>query len=93
MCCVITSAIFIGPRIALLIWWLINPLLFKVAFSHWFWPLLLALFAPFTMIFFLVSWYMSPGISGLEWILIALGIFLDLSSYGGGGFNRKRALR
>ncbi|MDD3777517.1 MAG: hypothetical protein PHN32_07930 [Actinomycetota bacterium] len=90
MCCVISAAILIGPRIALLVWWLINPLLFAYAFHHWFWPLLFALFAPFTMIFYLLAWHMSPGVAGMEWLLIGLGVILDLSSYGGSRYSRHR---
>jgi hypothetical protein len=45
------------------------------------------------MIFFLISWYLSPGVGGFEWILIAIGIILDISSYTGGGYGSRRRLR
>ncbi|MGM0366098.1 MAG: hypothetical protein ACQEP5_06125 [Actinomycetota bacterium] len=90
MCCAITSFIIFGPRIGLIVWWLVDPLLFRSAFSTWIIPLIFALFAPFTMIFYMVSWYLGPGISGFEWLLIILGILLDISSYGGGYSSRQR---
>ncbi|MBN1298188.1 MAG: hypothetical protein JW997_00715 [Actinobacteria bacterium] len=94
MCCAITILILFGPRLALLVWWLISPGLFDAAFGLWLWPLLFSIFAPFTMIFYMISWYLSPGVSGLEWILIVIGIALDLSSHTGAGYrHRDRFLR
>ncbi len=90
MCCTVSVLLLFGPRLALLVWYLINPVLFKAAFSFWLWPVLFAVFAPFTMIFFMFGWYLSPGISGFEWILIIIGIFIDISSYGGGYRSRRR---
>ncbi len=89
MCCGIAIGALIGPRIGLLVWWLLNPGLFRDAFANWLLPLVFALFAPFTMIFFMISWYISPGISGFDWILIIIGIMLDISSYGGGYRSRR----
>ncbi len=90
MCCALTTLFFFGPRVALLVWWLIHPGLFRLAFNHWVLPLLFAIFAPYTMIFYIISWYLGPGISGFEWILIMVGIFLDITSYGGGYRSRRR---
>jgi len=89
MCCAVTIFILFGPRLALFIWWLISPGLFNAAFGIWIWPLIFALFAPCTMIFYMISWYLSPGIGGLEWILIAVGIALDISSYSGSGYRHR----
>ncbi len=90
MCCPIAAVIFFGPRIGLLVWWLMNPALFNLAFQNWILPLIFALFAPYTMIFYMVSWHLGPGIRGFEWVLIVLGILLDLSSYGGGYSSRRQ---
>jgi hypothetical protein len=89
MCCATTILILFGPRLAILAWWLINPGLFSAAFNFWIWPLLFAIFAPFTMIFYLFSWYLSPGIGGFEWVLIAIGIVLDISSHTGAGYRHR----
>ncbi|MHB1276012.1 MAG: hypothetical protein ACYC0D_09005 [Candidatus Humimicrobiaceae bacterium] len=94
MCCATTIFILFGPRLAILVWWIINPALFSSAFNTWIWPLLFAVFAPFTMIFFLIAWYLSPGISGFDWVLIAIGIVLDISSHTGAGYrHRDRFIR
>jgi hypothetical protein len=93
MCCIITSFIFFGPRVAILIWWLINPLRFNLAFTSWIWPLLFAVFAPFTMIMYLIAWSPGTGITGISWLWIGLGIFLDILSYTGGGVGNRRRFR
>jgi len=93
MCCATTIFILFGPRLAILVWWIINPALFGSAFNTWIWPLIFAVFAPFTMIFFLISWYLSPGISGFDWVLIAIGIFLDVSSHTGAGYRHRNRIR
>jgi len=90
MCCVIAVLIFFGPRLAILIWWLLNPFFYSRVFDTWIWPVLFAIFAPWTMIFFLISWLLGEGITGFEWLLIAIGIILDISSYTGGGFSSRR---
>jgi len=93
MCCAITVFILFGPRLALVVWWIVNSALFSSAFNTWIWPLLFALFAPFTMIFFMISWYLSPGISGFDWLLIAVGIALDISSHTGAGYRYRDRFR
>ena len=93
MCCATTIFILFGPRLAILVWWIINPGLFGSAFNTWIWPLLFALFAPFTMIFFLIAWYLRPGISGFDWVLITIGIVLDVSSHTGAGYRHRDRLR
>jgi hypothetical protein len=93
MCCATTIFILFGPRLAILVWWIINPALFGSAFNTWIWPLLFAIFAPFTMIFFLISWHLRPGISGFDWVLIVIGIVLDISSHTGAGYRHRNRLR
>jgi hypothetical protein len=89
MCCAFTIFILFGPRLAIFIWWLINPALFNSAFNIWIWPLLFAIFAPYTMIFFLISWTLYSGVSGFGWVLLAIGIILDISSHTGAGYRHR----
>jgi len=93
MCCITTILILLGPRIAIFIWWLINPGLFSSAFNFWIWPLLFALFAPFSMIGFLISWYLYKGISGFGWLFLGIGIVLDISSHTGAGYRHRDRFR
>jgi hypothetical protein len=54
-------------------------------------PVLGIIFFPFTTLFYLFIWSSFHGITGFGWVLIIIGILLDISSYSGGGyFNRQR---
>jgi hypothetical protein len=81
MCCLALTAGFIGPRVALLLWWIFDSNRFDAAFSTWLWPLLGLLFLPWTTLAYLVVWSPIVGVDGWEWIIVALGLALDLATY------------
>jgi hypothetical protein len=87
MCCILTALVLLGPRFAILVWWLINPLRFNAAFTNWILPLLMALFLPWTMIMYLIVF--PGGIVGFDWIWMGLGLLADIAWYAGGGFRRR----
>jgi hypothetical protein len=90
MCCVLTTMMLFGPRLAILIWWLINPLRFGLAFSSsggWLAALVGAIFLPWTMIMYLIVF--PGGIVGLDWLWLGLGLLADIVWYMGGGFRRR----
>ena len=89
MCCVFTVLIFLGPRVADITWWLIQPARWSTAFGSAIWPILGIIFAPWTTLMFVAVNHPVLGISFLGWLFIALGIFADISMHGGGAyFNR-----
>jgi len=78
MCCLALSAGLIGPRFALLVWWVFGDKV-GAAFSSWIWPLLGLLFLPWTTLAYLIAW--GPvKVSGAGWLLVAIGVFLDLAT-------------
>jgi hypothetical protein len=87
MCCIFTALVLLGPRFAILVWWLINPVRFGLAFANWIIPLLMALFLPWTMIMYLIVF--PGGIVGFDWIWMGLGLLADIAWYAGGGFRRR----
>jgi hypothetical protein len=80
MCCLALSAGFIGPRFALLLWWIFGTKV-DAAFSSFFWPLLGLLFLPWTTIAYVLAWGPLHGVSGAGWIVVALGVALDVATY------------
>ena len=87
MCCFFTALLFVGPRLALLVWWLWQPLRFTQAFGDSFlWPLLGFIFLPWTLIMYLLVF--PGGILWWEWLFLALGLFADLSGYFGSYKNK-----
>ena len=89
MCCFVTTLMLLGPRAAILIWWLIRPLYYQVVFSTWIWPLIGLIFLPWMTLMYLI---VAPGgIIGFDWIWLGLGFLADLGTYAGGGYgNRER---
>lgn len=90
MCCFLTTLVFFGPRLAILVWWLINPARWALAFPGSFiWPLLGFLFLPWTTIMYVIVF--PNGVVGFDWIWLGLALLFDISSYAGGGYgNRDR---
>ncbi|NCF66351.1 MAG: hypothetical protein GWP61_10260 [Chloroflexi bacterium] len=87
MCCFLTALVFFGPRLAILVWWLVQPARFALAFPDGFLlPLLGFIFLPWTLIMYLLVY--TGGIVGFDWIILALGLFADLSGYFGSYRNK-----
>lgn len=88
MCCVVSLLLFIGPRIASIAWYLIDPARWSDAFSNILWPILGVIFLPWTTMAYVL---MSPGgVDGLQWLVVALGFLIDVGAIGGGGYSRSR---
>ena len=91
MCCLFTTLLLLGPRAAILIWWLISPLRFNLAFGASFiWPLLGFIFLPWTTLMYVI---VAPlGVVGFDWLWLGLALLVDLGSYGGGAFGNRRRI-
>ncbi len=89
MCCFFTSLVLFGPRLAILVWWLLQPMRWSAAFEGFIWPLLGFLFLPWTTIMYVLVF--GGGITGFDWVWLGLGLLADIGSYAGGGYgNRDR---
>ena len=93
MCCFITALMLFGPRLAILVWWLFNPLRFANAFGSFIWPILGTIFLPWTTLMYLIVWSPVGGIYGLDWLWLGLGVLFDIMTYGGGGYGNRDRLR
>ena len=91
MCCMLTTLVMAGPRLALIIWWLFSTSRFNDAFNAIIWPILGIIFAPWTTLMYVILY--KGGITGLDWLWIGLAILVDLGSYVGGGFGNRDRLR
>jgi len=80
MCCIALTAFGLGPRVALVLWWIFGDRV-DAASSTWVWPLLGIIFLPWTTLFYLFMWSAVGGVSGAEWIVVALGVVLDVMAY------------
>ena len=64
MCCFFTALVLFGPRLAILVWWLLQPLRWQAAFETWFWPFLGFIFVPWTTLMYVMV--ASGGIVGFD---------------------------
>ena len=87
MCCTLTALIFIGPRFAILVWWLISPAYVGAAFDNWLLTLLAWAFIPWTVLAYLLIY--PGGVIGFDWVIIILGVLADIASYAGGFWYNK----
>jgi hypothetical protein len=89
MCCFFTTLVLLGPRFAILIWWLIRPTYYNLVFNTWIWPLLGLIFLPWTTLMFLIVG--GSPLVGFDWVWMGLAVIADIASYAGGAYgNRER---
>ena len=79
------------PRIAFAIYWIARPGVVDAVFGTFVWPLLGLIFLPFTTLMYTILWSPGSGVSGSDWVWIAIALLLDLGHYGASAYgNRDR---
>lgn len=87
MCCLFTSLFLLGPRVANVVWWILQPGRWDAAFSSWVWPVFGILFAPWTTMMYVI---VAPaGVIGFDWFWVALGVIADVAFYTGGAWGNR----
>jgi hypothetical protein len=88
--CLILLIMMISPRAGILIWYLVDPNRWERSFDTWVWPLLGAIFLPWTTIMWVAVAPFGTA-AGWDWLWLTLAFFIDLMSLLGGGYgNRNR---
>ena len=80
--CLLAITAAFAPRLVLIIMWILGPRV-NAAFDTWVWPLLGLIFLPYTTIMYVLVWSPTTGVTGLDWVWIALGVVLDIVKWGG----------
>ena len=80
MCCLFAAMVLIGPRFAFVLVWIFGERVDR-AFDSWVWPLLLVIFLPWTGLAYILMWSAAGGVSGWEWIVVAIGFLADVASH------------
>ncbi len=80
MCCLALTAGFLGPRLALFLWWIFGNKV-DLAFDTWVWPLLGLIFLPWTTLAYVLAWGPVNAVSGAGWLVVALGFAADIATY------------
>ena len=91
MCCLFTTLLLFGPRLAILVWWLMDSTRFTAVFSSFIWPLLGFIFLPWTTLMYLL---VAPnGLIWFDWFWLGLTLLIDLGSHFGGGYGNRHRIR
>ena len=88
MCCLFATLVFIGPRAGILVWWLIDPDRWRLAFDNFLWAWVGLFLAPWTTLMWVAIF--PGGVTGFDWIWLVLGILADITSWFGGGWSGRR---
>ena len=91
MCCFLLLSSALGPRFVILAMWLFGNRV-DLAFSTWLWPLLGLLLAPWTTMMYLLMWSRPDGVSGSDWIIVGIGVALDVATYAAKPAKRRYAM-
>ena len=91
MCCAIAVLFALGPRAAILVWWLFDQLRWAAAFDTFIWPSLGFLLAPWTTLMYVAVF--PAGITGFDYLFLGLGVVFDVFSWFGGGYTNRDRMR
>ena len=92
MCCLVTLLFLLGPSVATVVWWLVNPMRFNLAFNSVILPILGFVFLPWTTLMYLAGWSPGQGVQGLDWVWIGIALLIDISANAGGAYGNRRRL-
>ncbi|GAA4797146.1 hypothetical protein GCM10023200_36650 [Actinomycetospora chlora] len=89
--CLLILLLVLGPRALIVVWWLLAPLQWAVAFGGGIvLPILGFLFLPWTtLVYVLVA---PGGVVGLDWLWLVLAVLVDISAHAGAYGRRRRAV-
>jgi len=86
VCCIVAIGALIGPRVAIVAWWLLDPARWALAFSSALLPILGFILLPWTTVVYV--WLAPGGIDTLGLIFLVLAVIVDVGAYGGGYRSR-----
>lgn len=93
MCCFVTVLLFLGPRAAIIVWYLLEPMRFNAAINSFLLGCLGFIFLPWTTLGYLVAFNFVTGVSGFGWVIVGLGFLADIATYSGGGYGNRNRIR
>jgi hypothetical protein len=91
MCCLLVILLLLGPRVAIVVWWLFEPLLWSATFPSFLVPFIGFLVLPWTtLVYVLVA---PGGLNNFDYLWLALAVLVDLVSLAGGPARRRQRAR
>jgi hypothetical protein len=91
MCCLFTTLALLGPRAAIIVWWLLQPVRWGQTFDTVIWPALGFAFAPWTTLMYVIVY--PGGVDGLDILWLGIAFAFDLFSWFGGAYGNRGRIR
>jgi hypothetical protein len=85
------SMVLIGPRFAILVWWLFDQTRWQLAFENFFIAFIGFFLAPWTTLMYVAVF--PNGVNGFDWIIMGFAVLADVASWTSGGFSGRRYQR
>ena len=86
--CLLAMAAAFAPRLVLILAWIFGARWNVVWGGNVILPILGIIFLPYTTVMYMLVWNVG-GISGFDWVWIALGVVLDVMKWGQIANNRR----
>ncbi|MEX0767883.1 MAG: hypothetical protein WD029_05380 [Microthrixaceae bacterium] len=84
MGCIIAVLMFLSPRFVLFFMQVFSDRL-SIAFNSFLIGFAGFVFLPYTTVLYAICYAPDQGVSGIGWLLVLFGFFLDMGSWFGGG--------
>ena len=88
--CLLAMGAAVAPRLVLILAWIFSDRWAKVWEGDFLLPVLGIILLPYTTIMYVLVWSPVGGVSGWDWVWVALGVVLDLMKWGLIGNNRRQ---
>lgn len=85
MCCLFASLSLIGPRFAIIVWWLFDQTRWEAAFDNFALAFVGLFLAPYTTLTYVIIF--PGGVTGFDWIILGFGLLADIMTWTGGGVS------
>ena len=92
MCCLISIASMLGPRLGILVWYLLDQARWRATFDTWLWPLLGIIFLPFTTLMYVILWSPGIGLAGWDWFWLVMAVVIDVMHYSSTAYSNRNQI-
>ncbi len=90
MCgCFVALLAILSPRLAVFALWAFTDRM-SIAFNSFWWALIGFVFLPWTTLAWAVAYAPVRGVTGFGWVVVGLGVFVDISTHVGSSQARRQ---
>jgi hypothetical protein len=91
MGCLFLLITLLSPRLGIIVLWVFTDYVQRAFQGAWIWPLLGLIVLPWTTLIYILVAAPAGNITFWGWLMVALGLLVDLSSHAQSYANREQA--